>query len=159
LAFLLIFDLPQQMSILLFDKKLSVCCNPKYSTRSIIMNQFNINALDTELSSQHASVRLSELNGQLWDRKQSIDMASIEDIKLSDEHWDVIVFLRDYYVEKGLPRFARTTSRALNKRFFEQGGSKYLYSLFSGGPVTQGSRIANLRTPAGATDVSFGTCY
>ena len=123
------------------------------------MNQININALDTELSSQHESVRLTELNDQLWDRKQSIDMASIEDIKLSDEHWDVIVFLRDYYVEKGLPRFARTTSRALNKRFYAMGGTKYLHGLFSGGPVTQGSRIANLPTPACATDLSFGTCY
>ncbi|MCW8964096.1 MAG: TusE/DsrC/DsvC family sulfur relay protein [Gammaproteobacteria bacterium] len=123
------------------------------------MNEYKINALDAELSSQHASVRLNELNNQLWDRKQCTDMASLEDIKLSDEHWDVIVYLRDYYVETGLPRFARTTSRALNKRFSAQGGSKYLYGLFSGGPVTQGSRIANLRTPACATDVSFGTCY
>lgn len=123
------------------------------------MNQYNINALDAELSSQHASVRISELNDQFWDRKRSIDMALIEDIKLSDEHWDVIVFLRDYYVEVGLPRFARTTSRALNKRFSAEGGSKYLYGLFSGGPVTQGSRIANLPTPACSTDVSFGTSY
>jgi tRNA 2-thiouridine synthesizing protein E len=123
------------------------------------MNQYKINALDAELSSQHTSVRVTELSDQLWDRKQSIDMASREDIKLSDEHWDVIVFLRDYYIENGLPRFARTTSRTLNKRFLSQGGSKYLYSLFSGGPVTQGSRIANLPTPACATDVSFGTCY
>jgi tRNA 2-thiouridine synthesizing protein E len=44
--------------------------------------------------------------------------------------------------------------------FFDQtGGNKYLYRLFSGGPVTQGSRLANLRTPATASDVSFGTNY
>jgi TusE/DsrC/DsvC family sulfur relay protein len=123
------------------------------------MNQFNVNALDAELCSQHAHVRLSELNDQLWDREKSTDIALTEDIQLSDEHWDVIVFLRDYYVEVGLPRFARTTSRALKKQFSAKGGSKYLYSLFSGGPVAQGSRIANLRTPACATDASFGTSY
>jgi tRNA 2-thiouridine synthesizing protein E len=123
------------------------------------MNQYPINALEAELSSQYENVRYTQLSDQLWNRNQSIDMASLEDIKLSDEHWDVIVFLRDYYVEMGLPRFARTTSRALNKRFSAQGGSKYLHSLFSGGPVTQGSRIANLPTPACATDLSFGTCY
>ena len=46
-----------------------------------------------------------------------------------------------------------------NRRFAARGGKKYLYSLFAGGPVTQGSRLANLRTPANATDVSFGTSY
>jgi tRNA 2-thiouridine synthesizing protein E len=78
---------------------------------------------------------------------------------LSDEHWDVILYLRNHYHEHGLPRFARTTAKALNKQFAAQGGNKYLNELFAGGPVTQGSRLANLRTPSNATDVSFGTCY
>jgi tRNA 2-thiouridine synthesizing protein E len=78
---------------------------------------------------------------------------------LTDQHWDVIDYLRKQYLKHGLPRFARTTARALNKQFAAQGGNKYLYSLFAGGPVSQGSRLANLRTPANATDVSFGTSY
>jgi tRNA 2-thiouridine synthesizing protein E len=71
----------------------------------------------------------------------------------------VLVFLRKYYLDHGLPITARTTSRALNKNFIVQGGNKYLYQLFSGGPVTQGSRLANLRTPAYATDLSYGFSY
>jgi tRNA 2-thiouridine synthesizing protein E len=71
----------------------------------------------------------------------------------------VIVYLRNYYLEHGLRRFARTTARALNRKFAAMGGSKYLYHLFAGGPVTQSSRIAYLRTPAIASDVSFGTSY
>jgi tRNA 2-thiouridine synthesizing protein E len=71
----------------------------------------------------------------------------------------VISYLREQYLEHGLPRFARTTARALNKQFAAQGGNKYLYNLFPGGPVTQGSRLANLRIPANATDISFGTSY
>jgi len=71
----------------------------------------------------------------------------------------VISYLREQYLEDGLPRFARTTARALNKQYAAQGGNKYLYNLFPGGPVTQGSRLANLRTPANASDVSFGTSY
>ena len=111
------------------------------------MNQYNINSLDAELSSRHESLRLAELNDQLWDRKKSVSLANKEGISLRDEHWDVIVYLRHNYIETGLPRFARTTSRALNKHFLTLGGSKYLYGLFPGGPVTQGSRLANLRTP------------
>jgi tRNA 2-thiouridine synthesizing protein E len=71
----------------------------------------------------------------------------------------VISYLREQYLEHGLPRFARSTARALNKKFAAQGGGKYLHNLFPGGPVTQGSRLANLRTPANATDISFGTSY
>ncbi len=39
-----------------------------------------------------------------------------------------------------LPGFARTTARALNKQFAAQGTNKYLYSLFAGGPLTEGSQ-------------------
>ena len=71
----------------------------------------------------------------------------------------MIVFVRELYLQQGLPINARTTARALNKSFSSQGGSKYLRELFSGGPVTQGSRITDLRTPAYAVDTSFGTSY
>jgi len=123
------------------------------------MTQFTQNAQDTETCSQYAGIRLAELIDQNWNRNKSIDLANSEGINLTDEHWDVIVYLRKQYLKHGLPRYARTTARALNRRFAARGGKKYLYSLFAGGPVTQGSRLANLRTPANATDVSFGTSY
>jgi tRNA 2-thiouridine synthesizing protein E len=86
-------------------------------------------------------------------------VAESEAIDLNDEHWAVIVFMRKYYLDHGLPINARTTSRALSKRFSSRGGNKYLRRLFSEGPVTQGSRLANLPTPAFSTDSSFGTSY
>ena len=101
----------------------------------------------------------AELIDQHWDRNKSVDLANCEGISLSDEQWAVIVYLHSYYVEHGLPGFARTTARALNRQFAAQGGNKYLHRLFAGGPVAQGSRLANLRTPATASDVSFGTSY
>lgn len=97
------------------------------------MTQFINNAQDSETSSQYASMRRSELTSQYWNRDKSADLAHNEGISLSDEHWAVIVYLRRYYLEQGLPRFARTTARALNQRFAAEGGNKYLYSLFSGG--------------------------
>ena len=123
------------------------------------MSQFTQNAQDTETSSQHAGIRLAELIDQNWSRNKSEQLAMHEGISLTDQHWHVIDYLRKLYLKNGLPRFARTTARALNRQFAAQGGNKYLYSLFAGGPVTQGSRLANLRAPAGATDISFGTCY
>ena len=123
------------------------------------MSQFTQNAQDTETSSQHAGIRLAELIDQNWSRNKSEQLAMHEGISLTDQHWYVIDHLRKLYLKHGLPRFARTTARALNSQFAAQGGNKYLYSLFAGGPVTQGSRLANLRAPANATDVSFGTSY
>jgi tRNA 2-thiouridine synthesizing protein E len=123
------------------------------------MTQFTQNAQDTETSSQYAGIRLAELIDQNWNRNKSAKLAMLEGISLTDQHWDVIDYLRKQYLKHGLPRFARTTARALNRQFAAQGGSKYLYGLFAGGPVSQGSRLANLRAPANATDVSFGTSY
>jgi tRNA 2-thiouridine synthesizing protein E len=123
------------------------------------MTQFINNAQDSETSSQYAGIRLAELIDQKWSRNKSAKLAICEGISLTDQHWDVIDYLRKRYLKQGLPRFARTLARALNRRFAAQGGSKYLYRLFAGGPVTQGSRLANLRAPANTTDISFGTSY
>lgn len=123
------------------------------------MKQYINDPQDSESLSQSMAIRLAELNKQNWNRSKSASLAAQEEIILSDEHWDVILFLRNFYHEFGLPRFARTTARALNKKFAAEGGNKYLHVLFSGGPVAQGSRLANLRTPSYTTDVSFGTNY
>ena len=123
------------------------------------MNNQPLDPHETETAGRDIDDRFAELAGQHWNRTQSLALAESEGITLSDEHWEVIVFMRRFYLENGLPINARTTARALNKRFSEQGGSKYLRRLFSEGPVVQGSRLANLRTPAFATDTSFGTSF
>ena len=123
------------------------------------MTQFIQNARATENFSQYAGIRLAELIDQNWNRNKSAQLAMLEGISLTDQHCDVIDYLRTQYLKHGLPRFARSTARPLNRQLPAQGRHRYLYSLFAGGPVTQGSRLANLRTPANATDVSFGTRY
>ena len=117
------------------------------------------NPHETETSGHDIDLRRAELADQHWDRASSKALADAEGFAFSDRHWEVIVFLRQYYLEQGLPINARTTARALNKHFSDRGGSSYLRRLFSDGPVVQGSRLGNLRTPALATDASFGTSY
>jgi sulfur relay (sulfurtransferase) DsrC/TusE family protein len=79
------------------------------------MKQFINNPRDSETSSQYTDIRLAELNQQHWDRSKSENLAANEEKILSDEHWDMIQFLRNYYQENGMPGFARTTARVLNK--------------------------------------------
>ena len=114
---------------------------------------------ETETSASDIGERRTELANQHWDRSKSAALAEAEGIEFHDDHWNVIVFMRRYYLEHGLPINARTTARAMNRQFSNQGGSRYLRQLFSEGPVAQGSRIAGLRTPAYTTDNSFGTTY
>jgi tRNA 2-thiouridine synthesizing protein E len=123
------------------------------------MEQYVSDPQDSETAGHTSSVRFTEFVDQHWSRRKSVQLAEYEDFEFNDEHWAVIVFLRKHYLVNGLPRNARVTARALEQEFHTQGGMKYLYRLFPGGPVSQGSRLANLRTPAYATDPSFGSSY
>ncbi len=52
---------------------------------------------------------------------------------------------------------SRELHDALDEKFHIKGGMRYLYTLFPGGPVAQGCRLAGLPIPAGAIDRSFGS--
>jgi tRNA 2-thiouridine synthesizing protein E len=114
-------------------------------TQDTVMTQYQSNAQDSETSSQYARIRQAELIDQSWNRARSATLAANEGFELTDQHWHVIRYLREQYLEQGLPRFARTTARVLNKQYAAQGGNKYLHNLFPGGPVTQGSRLTIIR--------------
>ena len=123
------------------------------------MTQLVSNSQDSETFSLNAHTRQAEMNAQNWNRRESADLAQNEGISLTDEHRTLMSCLHNSYTQYGLPRFARTTARARNREFSARGGRKCFYGLFAGDPVSQGSRLANLRTPANATGISFGTSY
>ena len=123
------------------------------------MQQHLINAFTIESSSHLRNIRRAELRKQHWNRAKSQLLADNEDIILTDAHWAVLKYLRKNYITSGLPRHARYLSESLNKGFYTEGGIKYLRNLFPGGPITQGSRFANVPTPSDAVDISHGSCY
>jgi TusE/DsrC/DsvC family sulfur relay protein len=85
-----------------------------------------------------------------WTKEIAIEMAKGDDIDLSDEHWDVINFLREYFEEYQIAPAVRVLTKAIAKKFGkEKGNSKYLYSLFPYGPGKQGCRFAGLPKPTG----------
>jgi len=123
------------------------------------IKQYKINAHAAETFSLNIDDRRTELLNQNWNRLKSQELATSEGLTLNDEHWAVINYLRNNYLEQGVPRYARSLARDLERQFSKQGGNKYLRNLFTGGPVTQGCRLANLRTPSNSTDASFGTSF
>ena len=123
------------------------------------MTQHTRNAQASETSGLNIEDRREELTEQHWTRNKSDMLAKSEGLRLSDAHWAVILYLRSRYLMQGTPKYARTLAHDLSRHFSAQGGSQYLRHLFADGPVTQGSRLASLRTPANATDLSFGSSY
>ena len=73
-------------------------------------------------------------------------LARQEELALTDEHWAVIRFLREFYAEHGV----QAQVRAMIKHFTEawgpeRGSNHYLHELFPrGGPQKQGNRLAGL---------------
>jgi tRNA 2-thiouridine synthesizing protein E len=91
-----------------------------------------------------------------WDRDSARESAAHEGIELTDRHWQVITFLRRYYLDHGWPARPRVLIRELDEAFHNQGGTRYLYRLFPRGPLAQGTRVAGLPEPANVTNQSFG---
>lgn len=88
-----------------------------------------------------------------WNEKVAAHMAKQEGIELSDEHWEVINFLRDFYFKYEITPMVRLLQKHLAKKLgSEKGSEKYLYNLFPDGPARQGSRIAGLPEPQGCID-------
>jgi tRNA 2-thiouridine synthesizing protein E len=77
-------------------------------------------------------------------------MSKEDDLELTEEHWDIINFLREYYEEYQIAPAVRVLTKAVSKRMGkEKGNSKYLYGLFPYGPGKQACRYAGLPKPTG----------
>ena len=91
-----------------------------------------------------------------WDIETAKITAKAKGINLSDDHWDLIRALQEYYRKVEFARL-RQIKDALEEKFHSRGGMKYLYQIIPGGPVAEGCRLAGLNVPAGAIDKSFGS--
>lgn len=92
-----------------------------------------------------------------WDRTVASKLASEEGIKLTDEVWSVVSFLRRYFEEYGGIEYSRDLSALLDQKYQNQGGLKHLFTLFPKGPVSQGCKIAGIPLPKDSRNLSFGT--
>ena len=92
-----------------------------------------------------------------WSPLVAQRQAQAEGLYLTEQHWEVIVYLRERYRARRNPRTAREVQKELDQKFSDGRGKRYLYELFPGGPVSQGSRLAGLPQPPYASDPSFGS--
>ncbi len=85
-----------------------------------------------------------------WSKELAELIAVDENLDMTEEHWEVINFLRDYYEEYQIAPAIRVLIKAMKKAFGpEKGNNKYLYTLYPYGPAKQACKIAGLPKPTG----------
>ncbi len=85
-----------------------------------------------------------------WSQDLAEAMAKEDGCDLSENHWEVVNFLREYYEEYQIAPAVRVLTKAIGKRLGkEKGNSKYLYELFPYGPAKQACKYAGLPKPTG----------
>jgi len=85
-----------------------------------------------------------------WDASVAERMARADGIELTESHWEVIRFLREYYDEYGVAPAIRILTKAMARQMGrEKGNTRYLYRLFPDGPAKQACRYAGLPKPTG----------
>ncbi|HEP0977364.1 TPA: sulfurtransferase TusE [Klebsiella aerogenes] len=83
-----------------------------------------------------------------WSEAMAEVIAAQEGISLSVEHWEVVRFVRDFYLEFNTSPAIRMLVKAMANKFGEEkGNSRYLYRLFPKGPTKQATKIAGLPKP------------
>lgn len=85
---------------------------------------------------------------ETWNEAVGRQLASAEEIPLTDDHWKVIHFMRNYYRENGIAVDARFVIKYLAEELGHGPRAKArLFELFPYGYVKQACRIAGMRRP------------
>ena len=89
------------------------------------------------------------LDSTQWDENLATEIAKLESVELTDEHWQVVFFVREFYLEFNTSPAIRALVKAMQKKYgAELVNSRYLYRLFPEGPAKQATKIAGLPKPA-----------
>ena len=85
------------------------------------------------------------VNPDQWDREAAEAIAEKEEnIKeMIKDHWDVVNYIRNYYLEKNLAPMVRKVCKATGFQL------KYIYQLFPSGPAKGACKVAGLPKPDG----------
>jgi len=85
-----------------------------------------------------------------WSEEIAKEMARLDNCDLTENHWEVINFLREYYDQYQIAPAVRVLTKAIGKKLGpDKGNSKYLYELYPYGPAKQACKYAGLPKPTG----------
>ncbi len=85
----------------------------------------------------------------LWNNDIAEAIAKLENLELTKNHWEVINFVREFYLRFEKSPAMRPLVKYLKQKLGEEkGNSIYLALLFPGGAAKQSTKLAGLPKPA-----------
>ncbi|WP_409160757.1 sulfurtransferase TusE [Pectobacterium sp. B2J-2] len=88
------------------------------------------------------------MDSTAWSEALARALAEQEGITLTEPHWEVVRFVRNFYQEFNTSPAIRMLVKAMAQKYGEEkGNSRYLYKLFPKGPAKQATKIAGLPKP------------
>jgi TusE/DsrC/DsvC family sulfur relay protein len=114
---------------------------PPTTQRDVFTRVLLVNGKPVETDSEGYLRNLND-----WSEDFVRALAQQEELTLTDEHWQIVRFLREYYAEHGVQAQVRVMIKHFTELWGPQRGSNhYLHDLFPrGGPQKQGNRLAGL---------------
>ncbi len=89
------------------------------------------------------------INCDDWNEQVALTIAEIEQVELTDSHWEVIHYVRDFYLKFNKSPAMRPLVNYLKLTLGdEKANSLYLAQLFPGGAAKQSTKLAGLPRPA-----------
>ena len=85
---------------------------------------------------------------QDWNEEVARQRALQEDIQLTEDHWDAIRFMREYYADHQIAPDVRHVTKHLAKRMGPDSRNA-VFELFPYGYVKQACKIAGMKRPRG----------
>ncbi|MDM7860805.1 TusE/DsrC/DsvC family sulfur relay protein [Alteromonas sp. ASW11-36] len=84
-----------------------------------------------------------------WTERVAEVIAENDGIELDEPRWEVVRFVRAFYMEYDTSPAIRALVKAMAAKFGpEKGNSRYLHRLFPKGPAKQATKLAGLPKPA-----------
>ena len=124
-----------------------------YHSKAASQAKHFINSFDFEGETFAISPSGNLLELHRWNAHLAKRMADKEGIFLTEAHWEVLNFLREFYFTYGVTPMVKILIKYMAEDLGPERASKaYLYDLFPKGPSRQGSRIAGLPEPQGCID-------
>ena len=109
------------------------------------MANIEVNGKSYETDEEGYLVNLGE-----WDVDVANYIPGAENITMTDQHGEVVNFLRESFEEYQIAPAVRVLTTAIGKKLGpEKGTSEYLYGLYPYGPGKQACKIAGLPKPTG----------
>jgi tRNA 2-thiouridine synthesizing protein E len=88
------------------------------------------------------------LDHTLWREEIALMMAKSDGFELTKYHWEVINFVRQFYLTYNTSPAIRALTKAMKAEFGEEkSSSRYLFKLFPDGPAKQATKYAGLPKP------------